>query len=206
VQGWAFCFPTLAAQKRRVEGGAPGKNKINCTINDKINRKVDDTINRKINDPTSAKNGQIWGTRRGLRMKAHVKDRGKILARDRGADLEALEALGARLDQRTGGGSYREVLAASLLRIRDKRGRLVRLETNLAQREFESRCGAKNIELKAHMRWIVGNGNEGKIQELEYRIRKHEAALQRTAGIGVAIGILLTVLHIAIDSLRMVHH
>jgi hypothetical protein len=59
VQGWAFCFPTLAAQKRRVEGGAPGKNKINCTINDKINRKVDDTINRKINDPTSAKKADL---------------------------------------------------------------------------------------------------------------------------------------------------
>ncbi len=60
--------------------------------------------------------------------------------------------------------------------------------------------------LKAHMRWIVGNGNEGKIQELECRIRKHEAALQRTAGIGVAVGVLLTIMHIAIDSLRVVHH
>jgi hypothetical protein len=61
-------------------------------------------------------------------------------------------------------------------------------------------------ELKTHMRWIVGNGNEGKIQELECRIRKHEAALQRTAGIGVAAGVLLTIVHIAIDSLRVVHH
>ena len=34
------------------------------------------------------------------------------------------------------------------------------------------------------MRWIVGNGNEGKIQELESRIRRNEASLQRTAGIG----------------------
>jgi hypothetical protein len=121
-------------------------------------------------------------------------------------DLEALVALGKRLAQRTKRGSYREELAASLLSIRNKRGRLVKLETNPAQREFESRCGAKNIELKAHMRWIVGNGNEGKIQELECRIRKHEAALQRTAGIGVAVGVLLTIMHIAIDSLRVVHH
>ena len=123
-----------------------------------------------------------------------------------GMDLAALMALGRRLDQRTARGSYREVLAASLLRIRNKRGRLVKLEANLAQREFESKCGAKNIELKAHMRWIVGNGNEGKIQELECRIRKHEAALQRTAGLGVAVGILLTILHLAIDSLRAIHH
>ncbi len=130
----------------------------------------------------------------------------KKQAKSQGMDLEALMALGKRLDQPTKRGSYREVLAASLLKIRNKRGRLVRLETNLAQREFESRRGAKNIELKAHMRWIVGNGNEGKIQELECRIRKHEAALQRTAGIGVAVGVLLTIVHIAIDSMRVVHH
>ena len=61
-------------------------------------------------------------------------------------------------------------------------------------------------ELKTHMRWIVGNGNEGKIQELETRIQKHEAALQRTAGLGLAAGILLTVVHLALDSLRVIHH
>jgi len=47
---------------------------------------------------------------------------------------------------------------------------------------FEERVLRDLGELKAHMRWLVGNGNEGKIQELEARIRKHEAALQRTAG------------------------
>ncbi len=47
---------------------------------------------------------------------------------------------------------------------------------------FEERVLRDLGELKAHMRWIVGNGNEGKIQELETRIQKHEAALQRTAG------------------------
>ena len=124
----------------------------------------------------------------------------------KGIDLEALMALGKRLDKRAGRTSYRELLASSLLRVRDKRGRLVRLKTNLAQREFESRCGPKNIELKAHMRWIVGNGNEGKIQELESRIQKHEVALQRTAGIGLAAGVLLTIMHLALDSLRTIHH
>jgi len=61
-------------------------------------------------------------------------------------------------------------------------------------------------ELKTHMRWIVGNGNEGKIQELETRIQKHEAALQRTAGLGLALGILLTIVHLALDSVRAIHH
>ena len=71
---------------------------------------------------------------------------------------------------------------------------------------FEERVLRDLGELKAHMRWIVGNGNEGKIQELETRIQKHEAALQRTAGIGVAAGVLLTIMHLALDSMRAIHH
>lgn len=71
---------------------------------------------------------------------------------------------------------------------------------------FEERVLRDLGELKTHMRWIVGNGNEGKIQELETRIQKHEAALQRTAGLGVAAGILLTIMHLALDSLRTIHH
>ena len=71
---------------------------------------------------------------------------------------------------------------------------------------FEERVLRDLGELKAHMRWIVGNGNEGKIQELKSRIQKHEAALQRTAGIGVAVGMLLTIMHLAMDSLRVMHH
>lgn len=114
--------------------------------------------------------------RRGLAKTTEARAvNAKNQAKNQGMDLEALIALGKRLDQRTKSGSYREVLAASLLKIRNKRGRLVKLETNLAQRQFESECGPKNIELKAHMRWIVGNGNGGKIQELECRIstRRH---------------------------------
>ena len=71
---------------------------------------------------------------------------------------------------------------------------------------FEERVLRDLGELKTHMRWIVGNGNEGKIQELESRIQKHEAALQRAAGIGVAAGVLLTILHITLDSMRAIHH
>ena len=56
------------------------------------------------------------------------------------------------------------------------------------------------------MRWIVGNGNEGKIQELETRIQKHEAALQRTAGLGAAAAVLLTIMHLALDSFKTIHH
>ena len=71
---------------------------------------------------------------------------------------------------------------------------------------FEERVLRDLGELKTHMRWIVGNGNEGKIQEIETRIQKHEAALQRTAGLGLAVGILLTIVHLALDSMRVMHH
>ena len=70
---------------------------------------------------------------------------------------------------------------------------------------FEEKVLRDLGELKAHMRWIVGNGNEGKIQELEMRIQKHETALQRTAGLGVAAGILVTLMHLALDSLKVMH-
>jgi hypothetical protein len=71
---------------------------------------------------------------------------------------------------------------------------------------FEERVLRDLGELKAHMAWIVGSGNEGKIQELETRIQKHEAALQRAAGLGAAAAVLLTVMHLTLDSLRTLHH
>ena len=55
-------------------------------------------------------------------------------------------------------------------------------------------------ELKTHMRWIVGNGNEGKMQELENRVQKQEATLQRLAGVGAALMVLVTILNITINS------
>ena len=76
---------------------------------------------------------------------------------------------------------------------------------SVAMTNFEERVLRDLGELKTHMRWIVGNGNEGKIQELEMRIQKHEAALQRTAGIGAAVAVLFTVVHLALESLRTIH-
>ena len=52
------------------------------------------------------------------------------------------------------------------------------------------------------MRWVVGNGNEGKIQEIEERVDRHEAYLQRFTGIAAALASVLTLFHIAIDYLR----
>ena len=69
--------------------------------------------------------------------------------------------------------------------------------------EFEKTVLADLAELRANMRWLIGNGNPGRVQELEVRVERHEAVLQRSAGIAIAAGVLLTLAHIAIDYLRL---
>ncbi len=69
--------------------------------------------------------------------------------------------------------------------------------------EFEERVLTDLSELKAHMRWLIGTGNEGKMQQIEQRVQKHDAYLQRMGGIGAAFGVLLTLIHMAIDLLKV---
>jgi hypothetical protein len=71
--------------------------------------------------------------------------------------------------------------------------------------EFEERVLSDLAELKANMKWIIGNGNQGKIQDIEERVDKHEAYLQRFTGIATAVAGLITVFHLAIDLLRFRH-
>ena len=51
-----------------------------------------------------------------------------------------------------------------------------------AMSDFEQKVLSDLAEVKAHMRWLVGNGNEGKVQELQERVDRHEAFLQRFTG------------------------
>jgi hypothetical protein len=53
------------------------------------------------------------------------------------------------------------------------------------------------------MSWLVGTGNEGKMQELEERVRRHDESLQRLRGVGAGFGVLLTLVHLAIDYLKV---
>ncbi|HEU5400686.1 MAG TPA: hypothetical protein VFU86_04970 [Terriglobales bacterium] len=69
--------------------------------------------------------------------------------------------------------------------------------------DFEEKVLTDLAELKAHMRYLVGTGNEGKMQELDVRIQRNEAQLQRLGGVGAAFGVLLTLIHLAIDYLRV---
>jgi hypothetical protein len=78
-------------------------------------------------------------------------------------NLEDLLLLGRRLDgpspidPKLG---MSEFMAAWLLRVRDRRGKQVRLRANRAQREFERRRGQSNIVLKARQMgistWVAG--------------------------------------------------
>ena len=69
--------------------------------------------------------------------------------------------------------------------------------------DFEEKVLTDLAELKAHMRYLVGTGNEGKMQELDVRIQRNEAQLQRLGGVGAAFGVLLTLIHLAFDYLRV---
>jgi len=71
--------------------------------------------------------------------------------------------------------------------------------------DFEQTVLSDLASLKADMRWLVGNGNQGKMQELEERVDRHEAYLQRFTGVATALASLLTLFHLAIDYLRFKH-
>ncbi len=68
---------------------------------------------------------------------------------------------------------------------------------------FEEQVLKDLTELKAHMRWLIGNGKPGCIQELTTRVERHEQLVQRLAGVGGAIAALLTLLHVAIDYMKL---
>ncbi len=77
---------------------------------------------------------------------------------DAPGDLEELLAAGTMLDRRPpalGGLAFRDVVAAALLRIRDRQGQLVDLRANRAQREFARHAGSRSIVLKARQLGIT---------------------------------------------------
>ena len=69
--------------------------------------------------------------------------------------------------------------------------------------EFERQVLSDLTELKTQMRSLVGNGQPGRVSELESRVERHEAFIQRAGGIGAALAGLMTVVHLGIDYLRI---
>ncbi|HSA93466.1 MAG TPA: hypothetical protein VLE48_10680 [Terriglobales bacterium] len=68
--------------------------------------------------------------------------------------------------------------------------------------DFEQRVLADLAVLKEQMRSLVGNGQPGRLRQLEQRVERHEAFAQRAGGIGAFLAALLTIFHAGIDYLR----
>ncbi len=69
--------------------------------------------------------------------------------------------------------------------------------------DFEKQVLSDLAELKANMRWLIGNGSPGAIARISERVAAHEQFIQRARGIGAFIAALLTLLHFGIDYLRL---
>ena len=68
--------------------------------------------------------------------------------------------------------------------------------------EFEAQVLSDLCVLKTQMNGLVGDGNSGRIGELEHRIDRHELNLQRAKGFMAAVGVLFAVIEVAVDAFR----
>jgi len=58
--------------------------------------------------------------------------------------------------------------------------------------------------LKTQMTSLMGDGNGGRIAELEQRMDRHEQNWQRAKGFLAAVSVLFAVVEVAVEALR--HH
>jgi hypothetical protein len=69
--------------------------------------------------------------------------------------------------------------------------------------EFERTVLADLATLKAEMKIVLGNGQPGRLRQLESRVEQHERLVQRASGIDALMGVLLTLVHLGIDWMRI---
>ncbi|MFB3915133.1 MAG: hypothetical protein ACE14M_00265 [Terriglobales bacterium] len=67
--------------------------------------------------------------------------------------------------------------------------------------DFEQQVLSDLAELKTKMRWLVGNGQPGRVAQLEQRVQQHEQLLQRAAGISGAVAVVFALLQLALHYL-----
>jgi hypothetical protein len=65
--------------------------------------------------------------------------------------------------------------------------------------EFEAQVLADLSVLKTQMKDLVGNGQPGRVAQIEARIFEHERAVQRLKGMAAAFAAMLTIAHAGID-------
>jgi hypothetical protein len=64
--------------------------------------------------------------------------------------------------------------------------------------DFEAAVLTDLKVLKTQMEQLLGNGQPGRLHDLEGRVAGAESGMQRLRGAGAAFGVVLTGLHIAI--------
>jgi hypothetical protein len=64
--------------------------------------------------------------------------------------------------------------------------------------EFEATVLSDLSVLKSQMNGLMGDGNGGRIAELEHRMEEHEQNWERAKGFLAAFSILLTVVEVAV--------
>lgn len=69
--------------------------------------------------------------------------------------------------------------------------------------DFEQQVLADLSELKTQMRWLIGNGQPGRVAQLEQRVEKHEQYVQRVLGMGATVASILTLLQLVLHYLGM---
>jgi len=70
--------------------------------------------------------------------------------------------------------------------------------------EFEAQVLSDLSVLKTQMTSLMGDGNGGRIAELEQRMDRHEQNWQRTKGFLAAVSVVFAVIEVAVEALR--HH
>jgi hypothetical protein len=68
--------------------------------------------------------------------------------------------------------------------------------------EFEGRVLADLRVLKSQMDQLMGIGQPGRLTQIEARVELHERTMQRMKALVGAAGVLLTVVHLAIEYFR----
>lgn len=68
--------------------------------------------------------------------------------------------------------------------------------------EFEAQVLSDLTVLKTQMNGLMGDGNGGRIAELEHRLERHEQNWQRTKGFLAAASVVLAVIEVAFEAWR----
>jgi len=66
--------------------------------------------------------------------------------------------------------------------------------------EFEAQVLSDLSVLKTQMAGLMGDGNGGRLAELERRMDRHEQSWQRARGFLAAMSVLLTVIEVAFEA------